>query len=592
VLDWSIGEVSGNTTGGGIQNKGNITLTNITISGNLSTLPGAGIDNNGPATLQNVTISGNTSPGLLAISGIRNNAGISVTTINTIISGNGTVNCGGPIISGGNNLDSGNSCLFAGAGDLINTDPLLGLLAFNGGALQTRALPAGSPAIDKGSATVCPATDARGIIRPVDGNIPLDGVATCDMGAYEFRPQKITVTIASPFDFGTVTSATTVDHVITLANIGDGTLVIGALAVTDPLAAPFSIPVALDTCSGKTLTLPLAGSCTFTARFAPTAAGLTADTFNIPSNDPAATPAVSSFALSGTGTALLVPLISVTDSIAPATDQIVPFGGVLVGGSADATITVTNAGTAGLVIGQIASTNPLAAPFSILNDTCSIKTIAPAATCTLSVRFAPTANGPANDTFDITSTGLPTVTVSVNGTGGTTATTPGTGNNPPSNPVLVSPTNAQTGVPTTMAFTWKKSLDPDGDVVKYHLTYSTDPNFAVSPQTVDVASAKLAGLLFAGLGSMGGGIILIGFVAGNSSRRSRMTTLGIIALIFVGTLLTSCGGSGGGTPSPTTTDQVSPTVTLTAKTTYYWKVVADDGKGGLATSETFSFTTQ
>src|SRR6185369_13466198 len=181
------------------------------------------------------------------IGGVRNNAGISISVRNTIISGNLPANCGGTITSQGNNIDNGNTCAFAGPGDLPNTDPLLGALALNGGALQTIALPAGSPAIDKGSATVCPATDARGIPRPVDGNIPPDTVATCDIGAFEFRPQKMTVTLAPPFDFGAVTTGTTADHTVTLGNAGDGALAIGTIAVADPLAAPFSIPV--DTCS-------------------------------------------------------------------------------------------------------------------------------------------------------------------------------------------------------------------------------------------------------------------------------------------------------------------------------------------------------
>ncbi|NJP07127.1 MAG: hypothetical protein HC837_16665 [Chloroflexaceae bacterium] len=64
------------------------------------------------------------------------------------------------------------------------SDPLLALLANNGGPAQTLALPANSPAIDAGSTTSCPATDQRGIARPVDGNG--DGTAICDVGAYEY----------------------------------------------------------------------------------------------------------------------------------------------------------------------------------------------------------------------------------------------------------------------------------------------------------------------------------------------------------------------------------------------------------------------
>ncbi|MBC7962953.1 MAG: choice-of-anchor D domain-containing protein [Steroidobacteraceae bacterium] len=487
VLIWTNGEVSSNITGGGIQNNGVINLTNITINGNSPT-QGAGIDNDAAATatLLNVTISDNTSnAGVAAIGGIRNaNVAIgAVSARNTIISGNTPANCGGTITSQGNNIDSGTTCGFVAGvlGDLPGTAPSLGALALNGAALiQTRALLAGSPAIDKGSATVFPLTDARGITRPMDGNIPPDGVATSDIGAFEF--------------------------------------------VTPLLTAP---------------------------------------------------------------------LISVTDSIAPPNDNTVPFGGVTAGSSADAVITITNTGTANLVIGTISSVNPIAAPFSLLNDTCSGQTKVPSTSCTLTVRFAPTVNGPASDTFDIPSNvaGTPSLTMTVSGTGGIAPI--GTANNTPINPVLVSPTNGQTGLGTTMTFVWNKSTDPDGDAVTYQLIYSTDPNFAVAQTVVDVAAAKSAGLLFAGLGSMGGGIMLFGFVAGNGSRRSRTTTLGIIALILVGALLTACIGEVNDRSRSTTADQqVSKTVTgLAANTTYYWKVVANDSKGGLTTSATFSFKT-
>jgi CSLREA domain-containing protein len=585
----------------GISNQGTTTLTNVTISLNTA-VNAAGIDNKagGTVTLQNCTINGNIATAVGGIGGIRN-AG-TVTLKNTIITNNTTNNCSGVVTPFGNNLSNVAGCGLTAAE--INNAPGLLALANNTGPVQTHALLAGSPAIDKGAAVGCPGTDARGIVRPVAGLPP--AAPACDIGAFEFRPQQITVTLASPFDFGTVTSATTADHTITLTNAGDGDLILSTVALANPLAAPFSIVA--DTCSGLTLKLipvPAANSCTITTRFAPTAEGTFPDTFNIPSNDPA-TPAVS-FALTGAGTLALVPGILVTDSIAPTNDNIIPFGGVTVGGSADATITVTNTGTANLIMGTVASSvDPLAAPFSILNDTCSLKTVAPTATCTLTVHFAPTAAGAASDTFNIPSTGLPTVTVSVNGSGGTLATTPGAGgappgtspgNNPPSNPVLVSPTDAQLGVPTTMTFIWKKSLDPDGDVVKYHFMYGTDPNL-VGATTVDVAAAKTTGLLFAGLGSMGGGIILFGFVSGSGMKRSRKLLLAI-PLILMGALFTACGGGGGGGTSTTTppgtvaADEATTTVTgLAANTTYYWKVVAEDVHGALAASNTFSFKTQ
>jgi uncharacterized repeat protein (TIGR01451 family)/CSLREA domain-containing protein len=167
--------------GGGIFNASAATaaLTNVTVSGNSANSSGGGLYNSGgTAALVNVTLGNNTAA---AAGGIFNASG-TVTLTNTLIAGSTPGNCGGAVASGGNNLDSGSTCAFGAAGDLSNQDPLLGALANNGGPTQTRALSAGSPAIDAGSNAACPATDQRGAARP----FPVGG--TCDIGAFEVRP--------------------------------------------------------------------------------------------------------------------------------------------------------------------------------------------------------------------------------------------------------------------------------------------------------------------------------------------------------------------------------------------------------------------
>jgi hypothetical protein len=57
----------------------------------------------------------------------------------------------------------------------IYADPLLLPLADNGGPTWTRALQAGSPAVDAGNPAACPALDQRGYLRQ----------GACDIGAYE-----------------------------------------------------------------------------------------------------------------------------------------------------------------------------------------------------------------------------------------------------------------------------------------------------------------------------------------------------------------------------------------------------------------------
>jgi len=411
--------------------------------------------------------------------------------------------------------------------------------------------------------------------------LPPAVTAICDIGAFEFRPRKITATPASPFNFGTVT-LTTADQIVTIANGGDAPLLMGTIAVADALAAPFTIPV--STCTPN-LTLAPAASCAVTVRFTPVSVAAASDTFSIPSDDPLTS--IMTFSVSGAGSATLVPNITVTDSAAPANDQLVNFGSIAVGTTSDATITITGGGSTAVVIGTIAGNDPLAAPFSITGNTCSGQAIAPAQTCTLTVRFAPTTNAASSDTFDVPNNDpdTPTITITLTGSG-----LSATGNNPPSVPVLTSPANGATVPGTSVSLVWQRSTDVDGDAVTYHVTNCANAAFT-GCTPVDVASAAPSALLFAGLGSFGAGIILVGFVAGSGLKRSRKTMLLMIALLLMGALFMSCSkSSDDGPPAPVETQfTVSG---LAPGTPYFWKVVADDGKGGTSTSVTWSYTTQ
>lgn len=194
--------------GGGIYNTGAITLTNVTISGNSASRGGA-IYTEGPAPLtattfrhsstrsndspgyflrsvrlSNVTISGNSAS---QIGGIFSNPFALVSLHNTIVANNTNGNCTrGPVVSGGYNLSSDDTCDPTGPGDRSNVDPRLGSLQDNGGPTPTHGLAPDSPAIDSGDPAACPPTDQRGIGRPIDGN--RDGVPRCDSGAYELNP--------------------------------------------------------------------------------------------------------------------------------------------------------------------------------------------------------------------------------------------------------------------------------------------------------------------------------------------------------------------------------------------------------------------
>ncbi len=213
--------------GGGIHNKGTLTLRNSTLSGNKAGGKGGGIYNYGTLTLRNVTLSGNTAKssggGLYNYEGAANlnNVTIAFNTAdsnadnigdgggvyvhnddddgwvkagNSIIANNNDnsptaskhPDCSGALISQGYNLiQSTTGCTITATDNLLGVDPNLDpLLQNNGGNTLTHALLAGSPAMESGNpalpgsgGSACEATDQRGEARPIG--------LRCDMGALE-----------------------------------------------------------------------------------------------------------------------------------------------------------------------------------------------------------------------------------------------------------------------------------------------------------------------------------------------------------------------------------------------------------------------
>ena len=175
-LTLSESTVSGNSSnneGGGIDvNGGTLTLENVTISGNSALDDGGGIRCTGVCGLTNVTVTDNSATD--SGDGIREENGGIVDFLNTIVANNSGTDCSGSavnFVSNGNNLSSDATCDFTITGDQQNTDPLLGPLQDNSGPTFTHELLAGSPAIEGGTNTGCPATDQRGVARPAKQRI-------------------------------------------------------------------------------------------------------------------------------------------------------------------------------------------------------------------------------------------------------------------------------------------------------------------------------------------------------------------------------------------------------------------------------------
>lgn len=178
--------------GGGFYGTADAVIRDTTIAANSADNGGGLFANTGMLLMDAVTIADNTG------GGVHNEAGAFFEA--SLLAANSDGNCTGDAPSGFfYNLDDGDTCGFPENDptqpNFVNTDPMLGPLADNGGATPTFALGAGSPAIDavdpaiKGNCAnpaSAPVFDQRGYPRGIDrsgGTEP-----RCDIGAFEVNP--------------------------------------------------------------------------------------------------------------------------------------------------------------------------------------------------------------------------------------------------------------------------------------------------------------------------------------------------------------------------------------------------------------------
>ncbi|MCK9276051.1 MAG: choice-of-anchor D domain-containing protein [Syntrophales bacterium] len=108
-----------------------------------------------------------------------------------------------------------------------------------------------------------------------------------------------------------------------------------------------------------------------------------------------------------------LPAIHITETLGAEADHNADFGIVEVGDTVDATVTISNIGEAALQNIAIAAANPVVAPFSIVNNTCT-GILDAKESCTFTLRFSPTATGPFYDSFEISSNDSYNPLVSIN----------------------------------------------------------------------------------------------------------------------------------------------------------------------------------
>ena len=274
--------ISGNSAsnnGGGIYNLGTaaLTISNSTVSGNTASFGGGifndgreGGDNDVTLVINNSTISGNSASSVYG-GGIENFGNVplsnaSLTIGDTILAGNtnsgGESDCrndgGGTLTSLGHNLygQNGNTGGFTPVGSDIeltgSINTVLTSLGNYGGPTQTMALVVGSPAYLAGGPVGSVTTDQRGVSRG----------STISIGAYDYVPTSLVVNSTADTSGDVIGGSTmTLRDALFFANAG---------ALTNPTItfnpAEFSSPETITLTQGElvinsslTLTGPTAG---------------------------------------------------------------------------------------------------------------------------------------------------------------------------------------------------------------------------------------------------------------------------------------------------------------------------------------------
>ena len=190
-------------------------------------------------------------------------------------------------------------------------------------------------------------------------------------------PALLTLSSSNPHNFGTQTLGTNTDVTFTVTNTGG----VSATAISETtLAAPFTFAGVGTFPGGGTCTATLAGgnsTCTIIVRYTPATAATHNGTATLSYNNGAAAGQTVARTLTGVGQTPATLTISNTNY---------DFGNKAVTSVNSFSFTITNTGstTATAVTPTIGG-----APFSIVGGTCGA-TLAAAATCTVTVQYAPT----------------------------------------------------------------------------------------------------------------------------------------------------------------------------------------------------------
>lgn len=290
------GAVNGGVGGGGaafggaiFNHGGAVTIENSTVSDNsaaggtgASGFGGGVFNRNGSVTILNSTISNNAADDGGAVYHLGDGDTAEIDIDNSILANS---SAGDDFQSNAINVGTANS---AGTNNIIESetgfnglnstsDPMLGSLADNGGPTFTRALMAGSPAIDSGSNTEA---QSGGLTVDQRGE-PRFGDAITDIGAYETEAPEIEVSPASlRFNHTAVGAGPSSPETLIISNVGNADLTIISVGLSFGDVGDFAV----SSDSGEGMLAPGA-SREVTLVYEPTTEGAHGSTLQIFSDD-------------------------------------------------------------------------------------------------------------------------------------------------------------------------------------------------------------------------------------------------------------------------------------------------------------------
>lgn len=239
----------------------------------------------------------------------------------------------------------------------------------------------------------------RGTIKLVYNSLVSDADITTEiatLGGNATNGAALNISDGTTYNYGNVVIGNTSEKIFTISNTG--TLSASAIGAGTPnIAAPYTykggagFPGTGGTCGS---TLDVSATCTFVVVFTPTASGAANDTIRIAYNDGLQN---QSSTRDITGTGQSPASLGISDG--PTYD----FGNQYQSLTTDKTFTVTNSGEATATSLTTGSPN-IAAPYTYKGGsypgtgTCG-SSLSGGASCTIIVRFSPTATGAASDTI-------------------------------------------------------------------------------------------------------------------------------------------------------------------------------------------------